>query len=56
MAPGGLEVCWAEAEVATSRTQITRLLAEHGLGPRAPPFEHAKLRVREQLGFGFAVE
>jgi hypothetical protein len=41
------------AEVATTRGQIARLLAEHGLGPRAPPVEHAKLRVPEQLGFGF---
>lgn len=58
------------AEVATTRAQITRLLAEHdpwksptgdGLGPRAPPVEHAKLRVPEQpeqpeqLQLGFEV-
>ncbi len=41
------------AEVASTRAQITRLLAEHGLGPRAPPVEHAKLRLPEQLVLGF---
>jgi hypothetical protein len=41
------------AEVATTRAQITRLLAEHGLGPRAPPLEREKLRVPEQLELGF---
>jgi hypothetical protein len=40
-------------EVANTRAQITRLLAEHGLGPRAPPAEHAKVRVPEQLSLGF---
>jgi hypothetical protein len=44
------------AEVANTRAQITRLLAEHGLGPRAPPVAHAKVLVPEQsmLGFGKA--
>lgn len=44
------------AEVANTRAQITRLLAEHGLGPRAPPVEHAKLRLPEQLVLGFEKE
>ena len=32
-------------EVARTSAQITRLLAEHGLGPRAPPVDHAKVRL-----------
>ncbi len=44
------------AEVANTRAQITRLLAEHGLGPRAPPAERARLCVPEQLGLGFGKE
>ena len=46
--------CWAE--VARTRAQITRLLAEHGLGPRAPPVDHAKVRLPEQLVLGFGKE
>jgi len=51
--------CWEE--VANTRAQITRLLAEHdpgkslkrdGLGPRAPPAAHAKVGVPEQLMLG----
>ncbi|MCC7171927.1 MAG: transposase [Planctomycetes bacterium] len=41
------------AEVATSRAAITRLLAEHDLGPRAPPTARAPDRVPEQLELGF---
>jgi len=41
------------AEVATSRADITRLLAEHGLGPRAPPSLRQQRRVPEQLSLGF---
>ncbi len=41
------------AELAKTRAESTRLLAEHGLGPRAPPVEHAKVRVPEQLMLGF---
>ena len=41
------------AEVATSRAAITRLLAQHGLGPRAPPTAHAPVRVPEQLELKF---
>lgn len=41
------------AEVATSRAAITRLFAEHGLGPRAPPTTRAPTRVLEQLELGF---
>jgi hypothetical protein len=41
------------AEVANTRAQITRLLAEHGLGPRAPPTTRAPTRVPEQLQLGF---
>ena len=41
------------AEVATTRAAITRLLSEHGLGPRAPPPQHVNLRVPEQLVLGF---
>ena len=41
------------AEVATTRAAITRLLSEHGLGPRAPPVEHSPVRVPEQLLLGF---
>ena len=41
------------AEVATTRAAITRLLAEHGLGARAPPRQHVNLRVPEQLVLGF---
>ncbi|MBK8998729.1 MAG: transposase [Myxococcales bacterium] len=44
------------AEVANTRAQITRLLAEHGLGPRAPPTEHATVGVPEQLMLGFGKE
>jgi hypothetical protein len=33
------------AEVATSRAAIRRLLAAHGLGPRAPPITRAPTRV-----------
>jgi len=44
------------ADVAQTRAQITRLLAEHGLGPRAPPIEHAKLQVPEQMVLGFGKE
>lgn len=44
------------AEVARTRAQISRLLAEHGLGPRAPPAIHAKPRVPEQLVLGFGKE
>jgi hypothetical protein len=46
--------CWAE--VARTSAQITRLLAEHGLGPRAPPVDHAKVRLPEQLVLGFGKE
>ncbi|MBK8995164.1 MAG: hypothetical protein KJ015_39000 [Myxococcales bacterium] len=41
------------AEVANTRAQITRLLAEHGLGARAPPARRATVRVPEQLVLGF---
>ena len=41
------------AEVANTRAQITRLLAEHGLGPRAPPATRVGARVPEQLMLGF---
>ena len=41
------------AEVATTRADITRLLAEQGIGPRAPPVPRAPLPVPEQLVFGF---
>jgi hypothetical protein len=41
------------AEVATSRAAITRLLAQHGLGPRAPPTARAPVRVPGQLELGF---
>ncbi len=41
------------AEVAATRAAIMRLLSEHGLGPRAPPLEHAKVHVPEQLTLGF---
>lgn len=41
------------AEVATSQTDITRLLHEHGLGPRAPPSRPRRHRVPEQLSLGF---
>jgi hypothetical protein len=41
------------AAVATTRAQITRLLAEHGLGPRAPPAERANVRVPQQMVLGF---
>lgn len=41
------------AEVATTRAQITRLLADHGLGPRAPPATAAFNRVPEQMVLGF---
>lgn len=41
------------AGVATTRADITRLLAEHGLGPRAPPSPPAQLLVPEQLGLKF---
>ena len=41
------------AQVATSRADITRLLAEHGLGPRAPPCPRRQHRVPEQLTLGF---
>lgn len=42
------------AEVATTRADITRLLAEQGIGPRAPPVPRAPLPVPEQLVFGFS--
>jgi hypothetical protein len=41
------------AEVATRRTRIAHLLAEHGLGPRAPPAARRLLSVPEQLEMGF---
>jgi hypothetical protein len=41
------------AEVATSRADITRLLHEQGLGPRAPPPRPRCRRVPEQLTLGF---
>jgi hypothetical protein len=41
------------AEVATSRADITRLVHEHGLGPRAPPAARRQRRVPEQLTLGF---
>ena len=44
------------AEVARMRAQITRLLAEHGLGPRAPPAERTRQRVPEQMVLGFGKE
>jgi len=44
------------AEVANTRAQITRLLAEHGLGPRAPPRERIRKRVPEQVVLGFGEE
>lgn len=44
------------AETANIRAQITRLLAEHGLGPRAPPRERTQQRVPEQLVLGFGEE
>ncbi|MBE7481575.1 MAG: hypothetical protein HS104_16540 [Polyangiaceae bacterium] len=44
------------AEVANTRAQITRLLAEHGLGPRAPPATRVGVSVPEQLMLGFGKE
>jgi len=44
------------AEVANTRAQITRLLAEHGLGPRAPPPTPVGVRVPDQLMLGFGKE
>jgi len=44
------------AEVANTRAQITRLLAEHGLGPRAPPAERVNVRVPEQMVLGFGLD
>lgn len=44
------------AEVARTRAQITRLLAEHGLGARAPPRERIRKRVPEQMVLGFGKE
>jgi hypothetical protein len=41
------------AEVATSQADITRLLADNGLGPRAPPLQLRRHRVPEQLSLGF---
>ncbi len=41
------------ADIATTRVDITRLLAEHGLGPRAPPSPRAQLPVPEQLVLQF---
>ena len=41
------------AEVANTRAQITRLLAEHGLGARAPPVASLGARVSEQMVLGF---
>lgn len=41
------------AEVANTRAQITRLLSEPGLGPRAPPAGRASIPVPEQLVLGF---
>jgi hypothetical protein len=41
------------AEVATTRAQITRLLSEHGLGPRAPPVPCAVVSLPEQMVLGF---
>ncbi len=37
------------AEIATTRADITRLLAEQGLGPRVPPCPRAQRPVPEQL-------
>ncbi|MBX3126609.1 MAG: hypothetical protein KF718_07815 [Polyangiaceae bacterium] len=44
------------AEVATSRGAITRVLSEHGLGPRAPPVPRTAAAVPpEQLQLPFGV-
>ncbi|MCK6538361.1 MAG: hypothetical protein L6Q84_35765 [Polyangiaceae bacterium] len=40
------------AEVANTSAQITRLLSEHGLGPRAPPSASRTTRVPEQMCWG----
>lgn len=42
--------CWAA--VVRTHAQSTRLLARHGLGPRAPPAERVFLRVPEQRMLG----
>lgn len=42
------------AEVATTRADITRLLAEQGIGPRAPPSPRAQLPAPEQLMLRFS--
>lgn len=45
---------WAEiAEIANTRAQITRLLAEDDLGPRAPPGARRQKPVCAQMVLGF---